>query len=87
MSMGPQDFKGKKYGVPVFLPDGNVNPAYLKAEAKVKADFNKKNFEKFEKKKQKQIAKKIYDIADYIKGRINADPRLPKDYYPGKGGL
>jgi hypothetical protein len=54
-----QDFSGKKYGVPVFLPSGNVNPAYLAAEKKAKEEFKKKNFSKFEAIKAKQIAKKV----------------------------
>eukprot|EP00307_Rebecca_sp_RCC1486_P015073 CAMPEP_0119405564 /NCGR_PEP_ID=MMETSP1335-20130426/115_1 /TAXON_ID=259385 /ORGANISM="Chrysoculter rhomboideus, Strain RCC1486" /LENGTH=123 /DNA_ID=CAMNT_0007429559 /DNA_START=47 /DNA_END=418 /DNA_ORIENTATION=- len=87
VSMGPQDFKGKKYGVPVFLPDGNVNPKYIAAEAAEKAKARKANNEMFAKRKAKLNAKKIYDIADYIKGRIAPDPRLPKDYFPGKNGL
>jgi len=36
--------KGKtKYGVPVFLPNGNVNPAYLAAERKEMAAQSKNN--------------------------------------------
>eukprot|EP00304_Pavlova_gyrans_P002254 CAMPEP_0206039970 /NCGR_PEP_ID=MMETSP1466-20131121/5095_1 /ASSEMBLY_ACC=CAM_ASM_001126 /TAXON_ID=44452 /ORGANISM="Pavlova gyrans, Strain CCMP608" /LENGTH=83 /DNA_ID=CAMNT_0053414629 /DNA_START=157 /DNA_END=408 /DNA_ORIENTATION=+ len=83
--MSPQDFKGKKYGVPVFLPNGNVNPAYLAAERKVQNENKKKNFAKFEKIKAKQIKKKVYDISDYIKKNIGNI--YEKDYFPGKGGL
>jgi hypothetical protein len=79
-----QDFGGKKYGVPVFLPSGNVNPAYLKAEKKAQEDFKKKNFAKFEKIKAKQINKKTYDISDYIKKNIGNI--YEKGYFPGKGG-
>jgi len=82
--MAIQDFGGKKYGVNVFLPSGNVNPAYLAAEAKAKAAAKKQNFAKFEKIKAKQMAKKTYDIADYIKKRIGLVN--PPDYFPGKGG-
>merc|ERR1719450_318610 len=32
-----------KYGVPVFLPSGNINPAYLAAERKAMALQKKKN--------------------------------------------
>merc|ERR1712137_1359379 len=36
--------KGKsKYGMPVFLPNGNINPAYLAAERKAMASQSKKN--------------------------------------------
>mmetsp|Transcript_47438 Transcript_47438/g.110684 ORF Transcript_47438/g.110684 Transcript_47438/m.110684 type:complete len:119 (+) Transcript_47438:30-386(+) len=85
VQMATQDFSGKKYGVPVFLPSGNVNPAYLAAERKAKETFKKSNFAKFEKIKAKQIAKKTYDIADFIKIRIGMVN--PPGYFPGKGGL
>merc|ERR1719182_70003 len=36
--------KGKsKYGVPIFLPNGNVNPAYLAAERADLREISKKN--------------------------------------------
>ena len=39
-----QTVTGKsKYGVPIFLPNGNVNPAYLAAERKEAAEIKKKN--------------------------------------------
>lgn len=79
-----QNFGGKKYGVDVFLPSGNVNPAYLAAERKEKAEAKKKNFAKFQAIKAKQMAKKTYDIADVIKQRIGNI--YPEGYFPGKGG-
>ena len=83
--MPVQDFSGKKYGVPIFLPSGNVNPAYLAAEKKAKESAKASNFNKFEKIKAKQIAKGTYDIADFIKDRIGNI--YEKGYFPGKGGL
>lgn len=82
--MTNQDFSGKKYGVNVFLPSGNINPAYLAAERKFKAQAKKENFAKFEKIKAKQIAKKTYDISDFIKDRIGNI--YEEGYFPGKGG-
>ena len=33
--LAPQTVSGKsKYGMPIFLPNGNINPAYLAAERK-----------------------------------------------------
>ena len=32
-----------KYGMPIFLPNGNINPAYLAAERKAMAVQSKKN--------------------------------------------
>merc|ERR1712078_537755 len=36
--------KGKsKYGVPIFLPNGNINPAYLAKEREEQRSMSKKN--------------------------------------------
>merc|ERR1711918_242131 len=44
--------KNSQFGMPVFLPNGNVNPAYLEA------------------KRKQLIAKKKFELADYIKKKI-----------------
>merc|ERR1719488_148409 len=47
-----QTTSGKsKYGVPIFLPNGNVNPAYLAAERKDMAAQSKLNIIATEKKR------------------------------------
>merc|ERR1719311_2017168 len=39
-----QTVSGKsKYGMPIFLPNGNINPAYLAAERKEMAEKKRKN--------------------------------------------
>ena len=41
-TLGRDPSKSKsQYGVPVFLPNGNVNPAYLAAERKAMAEKKK----------------------------------------------
>merc|ERR1719231_1212542 len=45
-----------KYGVPIFLPNGNVNPAYLAAERKEMASQSKRNRIATENKRKKLVA-------------------------------
>merc|ERR1719387_2587348 len=48
-----QTTSGKsKYGMPIFLPNGNVNPAYLAAERKEAAQRKVKNIRMTENKRQ-----------------------------------
>merc|ERR1719484_472563 len=47
--------KKSKYGVPTFLPNGNVNPAYLAAERKEMAAIKKKNIAATEAKRKNLI--------------------------------
>merc|ERR1719191_2387133 len=55
-----QTASGKsKYGVPIFLPSGNVNPAYLAAERKAT-----------EAKRKDLISSKQFELADYIRKKI-----------------
>merc|ERR1719197_637926 len=45
--------KGKsKYGVPIFLPNGNINPAYLAAERAESRSQSKKNTKTAEAKRK-----------------------------------
>merc|ERR1719230_2325143 len=59
-----------KYGVPVFLPNGNVNPAYLAAERKEMAAQKAKNIKATEAKRKGLIAGKSFELADYIRKKI-----------------
>merc|ERR1711968_143105 len=63
-----QTASGKsKYGVPIFLPNGNVNPAYLAAERKDMAAQKKKNISAAEAKRKNLIANNQFELADYIR--------------------
>merc|ERR1719324_378917 len=63
--------KGKsKYGVPIFLPNGNVNPAYLKAEREDIQAQSKLNTKKAEQKRKDLIKNNAYQLADYIRKQV-----------------
>lgn len=66
----PQATGKSKYGVPVFLPNGNVNPAYLKAEREEMEKQKKLNRAMTEKKRKGLIAAKSFELADYIRKKI-----------------
>jgi hypothetical protein len=69
-----------KYGVPIFLPNGSVNPKYLAAE---RADMKKQsvlNRKTSEAKRKKLIAKGDFELAGYIKKRIG-EVGSGQDYY------
>merc|ERR1719171_1981345 len=58
-----QTAKGKsKYGVPIFLPNGNINPAYLAAERKDMAAQKKRNITEAEKKRKNLIANNQFEL-------------------------
>jgi len=69
-----------KYGVPIFLPNGNVNPAYLAAERKDMAAQSKKNMAQAEVKRKNLINGGSFELADYIKKKIG-EVGSGKDYY------
>ena len=69
-----------KYGVPIFLPNGNVNPAYLAAERKEAREQSKKNTKSAEAKRKALISKKSFELADYVRKKIG-DVGSGKDYY------
>merc|ERR1711990_342159 len=69
-----------KYGVPIFLPNGNVNPAYLAAERKDLQAQSKLNTKAAESKRKALIAKKQFELADYIRKAIG-EVGSGKDYY------
>ena len=69
-----------KYGVPIFLANGNVNPAYLAAErAEIQAK-SKLNTVKAEEKRKDLIKQGKFQLADYIKKAIG-DVGSGKEYY------
>merc|ERR1712070_1322373 len=76
-----QTVSGKsKYGVPIFLPNGNVNPAYLAAERKEAAAVKAKNIKATAAKVKKLISKKEFELADYVRKKIG-NVGSGKDYY------
>merc|ERR1711998_491578 len=52
--------KKSKYGMPVFLPNGNVNPAYLAAERADMKAVKQKNIKATETKRKALIAGKKF---------------------------
>jgi len=76
-----QTTSGKsKYGVPIFLPNGNVNPAYLAAERRDIENQKKKNIKATEAKRKKLIANKQFELADYVRKAIG-NVGSGKEYY------
>jgi len=76
-----QKAEGKsKYGMPIFLPNGNVNPAYLAAERKEMAATKKKNILETEKKRKGLIAAGQFELADYVRKKIG-NVGSGKEYY------
>ena len=66
--------------MPIFLANGNVNPAYLAAERKDMASQSKRNIQATEAKRKKLVANKQFELADYIKKAIG-EVGSGKDYY------
>merc|ERR1711998_405477 len=69
-----------KYGVPVFLPNGNVNPAFLAAERKEMEKQKQLNRKATEAKRKGLISSKQFELADYIRKKIGS-VGSGKDYY------
>lgn len=69
-----------KYGVPIFLPNGNVNPAYLAAERKELQAQSKLNTKAAEAKRKDLIKNKQFELADYIRKAIG-EVGSGKEYY------
>jgi len=69
-----------KYGVPIFLPNGNINPAYLAKEREETRMMSKKNTKTAEAKRKALISKKQFELADYVRKKIG-DVGSGKDYY------
>jgi hypothetical protein len=76
-----QTVSGKsKYGVPIFLANGNVNPAYLAAERKEVQAQSKRNTQQAEVKRKNLIKNGTFELADYIKKAIG-EVGSGSDYY------
>merc|ERR1719316_1581980 len=76
-----QTASGKsKYGVPIFLKNGNINPAYLAAERKEMQAQSKRNTKQAEIKRKNLIKEGKFELADYIKKAIG-EVGSGKDYY------
>ncbi|KOO34797.1 hypothetical protein Ctob_013241 [Chrysochromulina tobinii] len=76
-----QKASGKsKYGVPIFLPNGNVNPAYLAAERAEARAQSTKNTKAAEAKRKSLISKKSFELADYVRKKVG-EVGSGKDYY------
>jgi len=69
-----------KYGVPIFLPNGNVNPAYLAAERADARSASKKNTATAEAKRKALVAGKSFELADYVRKKIG-EVGSGKDFY------
>merc|ERR1719473_1015513 len=69
-----------KYGVPIFLPSGAVNPAYLAAERADMRAQSKRNSVKTEQKRKNLIKGGKFELADYIKKAVG-EVGSGKDYY------
>merc|ERR1719453_132174 len=72
--------KKSQYGMPTFLPNGNINPAFLAAERKAALAAKKKNMAATEIKRKNLIAKNKFELADYIKKKIG-EVGSGKDFY------
>jgi hypothetical protein len=59
-----------KYGVPIFLKNGNVNPAYLKAERDDMQRQSKLNTKKAEQKRKGLLKNNAYQLADYLRKEV-----------------
>jgi len=76
-----QKASGKsKYGMPIFLPNGNVNPAYLAAERAEARAQSTKNTKAAEAKRKNLIGKKSFELADYVRKKVG-EVGSGKDYY------
>merc|ERR1711957_512272 len=76
----PKVTNKSKYGMPIFLPNGNINPAYLAAERKDQAAIKAKNIKATGAKVKKLISKKEFELSDYVRKKIG-DVGSGKDYY------
>jgi hypothetical protein len=75
-----QTVKKSKYGVPIFLPNGNINPQYLAKEREDMRTQSKANTKAAEAKRKKLIDKKEFELADYVRKKIG-DVGSGSDYY------
>jgi hypothetical protein len=74
-----------KYGMPIFLPSGNINPAYLAAERQAMQSQSKKNIQALSGKTKKMKAAKTFLLGDYIAKSFG--PATDRDAYFASGGV
>jgi len=76
-----QKTEGKsKYGMPIFLPNGNINPKYLAAERAEMAANQKLNMKAEAAKTKKMKAKGTFFLDDYIRKKVG-NVGSNKEYY------
>ena len=66
--------------MPIFLKNGNINPAYLAAERRDISQKSKLNMKATEKKRKKLVAEGKFELADYVKKAIG-NVGSGKEYY------
>merc|ERR1712176_57898 len=69
-----------KYGVPIYLPNGNINPAYLAAERKELAATSKKNVAAERAKTKKMKAAGTFEPGSIIAKKVG-NVGSNKEYY------
>ena len=69
-----------KYGVPIFLKNGNINPAYLAAERAEIRSQSKKNVQAEAAKTKRMKANKTFELDDFIRKEVG-NVGSGKDYY------
>ena len=73
-----------KYGMPIFLPNGNINPAYLAAERKALQEQSKTNVRAEAKKTKKMKAAGTFELGDFIAKKIGNVGSGQEYYQSGK---
>jgi len=88
-----------KYGMPIFLPNGNINPAYLAAERKAMSMQSKRSVGALAGKTKKMKAAGTFKLGDWISKNVGissergdyfnsgGDPRAIRDALKGDGAL
>ena len=62
--------KKEKYGVPIYLPNGNINPAYLAAERKENEMAKKNNRKTLTARRKQMESKGTFLLDSYIEKKI-----------------
>lgn len=69
-----------KYGMPIFLKNGNINPAYLAAERAEIRSQSKKNVQAEAAKTKRMKANKTFELDDFIRKEVG-NVGSGKEYY------
>lgn len=69
-----------KYGMPIFLESGAVNPKYLAAERAAAVQQKRQNIQQSEAKRKKLVANNQFELADYVRKAIG-NVGSGKEYY------